>query len=267
MILDGKKVAEEIIESLKESNKKRHLVIISVGEDYGSSIYIRKKKEMCERLGITCEVDKYPTNISETFLKNKILELNSKEEVTGIMIQLPLPSTLNSLKIINTIDPSKDVDGLTNYNQGLILQCQEPYYYPCTPKGILTLLDYYKIPLEGKNIVVVGRSNIVGKPLAVLLNQRGATVTLCHSKTRSLDRITGRAEILISAIGKPRFFSEQYIRKNSIIIDVGISRNKDGKLTGDVDFEKVKDNVKYITPVPGGIGPLTVAMLMENILK
>lgn len=266
MLLDGKVLADKILSEIKV-NKKYKLVIIYIGDNYASSIYTMRKKKVCEKLGIDCEILRYSFSIKEGEIVEKIKELNLNKKVTGIMVQLPIPKDLDTFKIINTIDPSKDVDGLTAYNQGLLLQGQKPYYYPCTPLGILTLLKYYKIPLQGKKVVIVGRSNIVGKPLAVMLTRENATVTLCHSKTKKLKEITKKADILISAIGKVKYFNKRNLKENSVVIDVGINRNKDGKIVGDVNFERVKDIVKYIAPVPGGVGPLTIASLMKNIVS
>lgn len=266
MLLDGKALANKILSEIKV-NKKYKLVIIYIGDDYASSIYTARKKKICEELGIGCEILKYSSLVKENEIIEKIKELNLNKEVTGIMVQLPIPKGLDTFKIINTISFNKDVDGLTAYNQGLLLQGQKPYYYPCTPLGILTLLKHYKISLQGKKVVVVGRSNIVGKPLAVMLTQENATVTLCHSKTKNLKKITKKADILISAIGKAEYFNEGDLKEKGIVIDVGINRNKNGKIVGDVNFERAKDVVKYITPVPGGIGPLTIASLMKNIVS
>ena len=265
MLLQGKILADKILNGIKVE-KKYKLVIIYIGDDFASSIYTAKKKKVCEKLSISCEII-HLSSPTEGEVIEIIKKLNLDSSVTGILVQLPLPKELNTYKIINVIDPHKDVDGLTAYNQGLLLQGEEPFFYPCTPSGILTLLDFYNINVEGKRVVIVGRSNIVGKPLAVMLTRKNATVTLCHSKTINLKEITKTADILIAAIGKAQFFNKSYLRDNSIIIDVGINRNKEGKITGDVDFEGVKDVVKYITPVPGGIGPLTIASLIKNIIR
>ena len=269
-ILDGKKLRDKIIENLKAKvdtfEEKPTLVVILVGENPASQIYVRNKKKTAEKLGINSLSIEYPSDISEKELLNKIKELNSDEKVTAILVQLPLPAHINKNRIIDAILPQKDVDGLTPYNLGKLFSGEEPYVYPCTPKGILLLLDEYNIKLEGKNIVVVGRSNLVGKPVAQMLLKRNATVTMCHSHTKNLSEITKTADIIVSAVGK-KVIGEKMLKSDCVVIDVGIFRDENGKISGDVDFENVSKTAAYISPVPGGVGPMTIASLMLNTVE
>ncbi len=269
-ILDGKKLRDKIFESLKakldKMPQKPTLAVILVGENPASQIYVRNKKKTAEKLGINSLSIEYPSDVSEEELLNKIKELNSNEKVTAILVQLPLPAHINKNKIIDAILPQKDVDGLTPYNLGKLFSGEEPYVYPCTPKGILLLLDEYNIELEGKNIVVVGRSNLVGKPVAQMLLKRNATVTMCHSHTKNLPEITKTADIIVSAVGK-KVIGEKMLKSNCVVIDVGIFRDENGKISGDVDFESVSKTAAYISPVPGGVGPMTIASLMLNTVE
>ena len=270
VILDGKKLRDKIFESLKakldKMPQKPTLAVILVGENPASQIYVRNKKKTAEKLGINSLSIEYPSDVSEEELLNKIKELNSNEKVTAILVQLPLPAHINKNKIIDAILPQKDVDGLTPYNLGKLFSGEEPYVYPCTPKGILLLLDEYNIELEGKNIVVVGRSNLVGKPVAQMLLKRNATVTMCHSHTKNLPEITKTADIIVSAVGK-KVIGEKMLKSNCVVIDVGIFRDENGKISGDVDFESVSKTAAYISPVPGGVGPMTIASLMLNTVE
>lgn len=266
-ILDGKSLAKKITDNLISKvlkfEKKPHLVVILVGDDPASELYVSLKEKKAKQIGIKSTVLTYPQNTDEKTLLNKITELNNDKEVDAILVQLPLPNHINSTNIIQAISPKKDADGITPENVGRISIGVEPYAYPCTPKGILRLLTEYNISLEGKNVVIVGRSNIVGKPLAQMTLNKNATVTVCHSYTKNFSEITKTADILISAVGKYKLITKEMIKNNSVIIDVGTSK-VDGKSVGDVDFENVFESASYITPVPGGIGPMTIASLMEN---
>lgn len=270
IILDGKMLRDKIFESLKakldKMQQKPTLAVILVGENPASQIYVRNKKKTAEKLGINSLSIEYPSDISEEELLNKIKELNSDEKVTAILVQLPLPAHINKNRIIDAILPQKDVDGLTPYNLGKLFSGEEPFVYPCTPKGILLLLDEYNIKLEGKNIVVVGRSNLVGKPVAQMLLKRNATVTMCHSHTQNLSEITKTADIIVSAVGK-KVIGEKMLKSDCVVIDVGIFRDENGKISGDVDFENVSKTAAYISPVPGGVGPMTIASLMLNTVE
>lgn len=272
-ILDGKKVAAEIkdfvkfwVEPLKAEGESINLAVIQVGDDAASSTYIRNKQRACEYVGIESETYHFGDNVSQKEIVDLIEKLNQDNSVTGILVQLPLPKHLNEWDIVNKIDPKKDVDGFVAVNAGKLARNCSSYDYiaPCTPSGIISLLDYYGIELYDKHCVVVGRSNIVGRPMAELLLEENATVTICHSYTKNLKEICKSADILICAIGKPKFFTKDYIKDGAVVIDVGIHKMEDGKLCGDVDFDDVKDVVSAITPVPGGVGPLTVASLMNN---
>ena len=270
IILDGKQLRDKIFESLKQKlnkmNKKPTLAVVLVGENPASQIYVRNKKKTAEKLGINSISIEYPTNISEKELLNKINELNNDPNVTAILVQLPLPEHINKNKIIDAILPQKDVDGLTPYNLGKLFSGEEPYVYPCTPKGILLLLDEYGIELNGKNVVVIGRSNLVGKPVAQMLLKQNATVTMCHSHTKNLSQITKTADIIVSAVGK-NVIGEKMLKSDCVIVDVGIFRDENGKISGDVDFENASKIAAYISPVPGGVGPMTIASLMLNTVE
>ena len=270
IILDGKQLRDKIFESLKQKlnkmNKKPTLAVVLVGDNPASQIYVRNKKKTAEKLGINSISIEYPTNISEKELLNKINELNNDPNVTAILVQLPLPEHINKNKIIDAILPQKDVDGLTPYNLGKLFSGEEPYVYPCTPKGILLLLDEYGIELNGKNVVVIGRSNLVGKPVAQMLLKQNATVTMCHSHTKNLSQITKTADIIVSAVGK-KVIGEKMLKSDCVIVDVGIFRDENGKISGDVDFENASKIAAYISPVPGGVGPMTIASLMLNTVE
>lgn len=270
IILDGKKLRDKIFEDLKtkldKMEKKPTLAVILVGENPASQIYVRNKKKTAEKLGINSISIEYPSDITESELLQKIEELNNDENVTAILVQLPLPVHIDKNKVIDKILPQKDVDGLTPYNLGKLFSGEEPYVYPCTPKGILLLLDEYNIELEGRHVVVVGRSNLVGKPVAQLLLKRNATVTMCHSHTKNLANITKTADIVVSAVGK-NVIGEKMLKSNCVVVDVGIFRDENGKISGDVDFENVSKVAAYISPVPGGVGPMTIASLMLNTVE
>lgn len=267
VILDGRKLRDKLLEDLKlkidKSTEKPSLAVILAGNDTASKIYVNNKKKTAEKAGIKSKVYEYPETVAEQELINKIQKLNNDNAVNAILVQLPLPKHINKQNVINAISPEKDVDCFTDINFGKLATGQEPAVYPCTPKGILLLLDEYGINLDGKNVVIVGRSNLVGKPLALMTLKRNATVTICHSHTKNLAKITKTADILISAVGEV-LIEEDMVNMDSIIVDVGITRNNNGKICGDVNFEKVSNVVSYISPVPGGVGPMTIASLMLN---
>ncbi len=269
-ILDGKKLKEKISEDLKRKLDKfpikPTLVVILVGENPASKIYVNNKKKTAEKLGINSQVINYPSNVTEEELLNKIDELNNDKTVTAILVQLPLPEHISKENIMNAICPRKDVDGFTPYNFGKLFSGETPTVYPCTPKGILLLLDEYKIELEGRHAVIVGRSNIVGRPLSQMLLDRNATVTVCHSKTKNLTEITKTADILISAVGK-NIIEGKMLKSDCVVVDVGIFKDANGKTRGDVDFESVSQIASYLSPVPGGIGPMTITSLMLNTVE
>lgn len=270
VILDGKKLRDELLENLKSElagySVMPKLVVILVGDNPASKIYVNNKKKTAEKLGIISEVLTYPYNVTEEDLLSKINELNSDNSVNAILVQLPLPAHINKNNIINAILPIKDVDGFTPENLGKLLAGEIPYVYPCTPKGILLLLNKYGISVEGKHVVIVGRSNIVGKPLSVMMLNHNATVTICHSHTKNLKEITNTADILVSAVGKD-LIKEDMVRKDAVVIDVGIFKDEFGKTRGDVDFENVSKKVEAISPVPGGVGPMTITSLMLNTVE
>ncbi len=269
-ILDGKKLRDKIIENLKAKvdtfDEKPTLVVILVGENSASKIYVNNKKKMAEKIGIHSEVINYPANITEAELLDKIEELNNNQKVTAILVQLPLPKHISKDNVMNKIIPSKDVDGFTPYNFGKLFSGETPTVYPCTPKGILLLLDEYNIEIEGKHVVIVGRSNIVGKPLSQMMLNKNATVTICHSHTKNLSQITKTADILVSAVGK-NIIEGEMLKTDCVIVDVGIFKDENGKTRGDVDFESASKIASFISPVPGGVGPMTIASLMLNTVE
>lgn len=269
-LLDGKVVKKQVLSELKEKINKLArplgLVVIQVGEDPASVVYVRQKEKMALSLGFNFLHIKFDSDVSQEALLDKIYQLNSDDTVDGILVQMPVPKHLNPKVIQNAIDPLKDVDGLTDINMGRLVHNEESLV-PCTPLGIMDLLKYYNIEVKGKRVVVVGRSDLVGKPIFSLMMNADATVTLCHSKTENISKITKKADILVVAIGQANFIGADDIRKGCVVIDVGINRMEDGTLKGDVDFESVKDKVSYITPVPGGVGQMTVAELGRNTYK
>ena len=269
MILDGKKVREEILSNLKkkidEENLKIVLGIIQVGNDDASNIYIKNKIEACKRVGISCILHQASEDANEEFVLEMIKEFNDDPDITGIILQSPVPSHINFEKCSSTILPEKDVDGFTTHNV-YNLYLNKKSILPCTVKGIIRLMDYYNIDLEGKHVVIVGRGNIVGKPLGLALLNRNAIVTWTHSKTKDLASITKTADILVSATGVAHLITADMVKKDAVVIDVGISR-VDGHIVGDVDFDSVSKVASYITPNPGGVGPMTVAMIMDNLVK
>lgn len=272
-IIDGKKISQEIKDELKEKaaamakeGKKVALAVIQVGNDPASSVYVRNKKKACEYIGIESLSYELPEETTEEELVALIEKLNADAGVNGILVQLPLPEQINEEKIIQTIFPDKDVDGFHMQNVGALCTGGKGYV-SCTPLGIITLLKRSGIEIAGKRCVVMGRSNIVGKPMAMLLLRENGTVTICHSKTQDMKEITRQADILVVAIGKPKFVDETYVKEGAVVIDVGIHRNAENKLCGDVDFDKVAPHTSAITPVPGGVGPMTIAMLMNNCVS
>lgn len=268
-IIDGKEIAKEIRENIKneiaEQDLKPGLAIIMVGNNPASEIYVRNKRKACAEIGIHEELYHFDDNVSEEELKECILKLNSNDDIHGIMVQSPLPEHLNEDRIMNYIIPEKDVDGFGISSLGL-LASNEEQFISATPYGIIKLLEHENIPISGQNVVIIGRSKIVGRPLALALLNRDATVTITHSKTQDLQKITRTADILIVAIGKPNFITAEDIKEGAVVIDVGINRI-DGKVVGDVDFASAKEKASYITPVPGGVGPMTIAMLLNNVLE
>jgi len=273
-ILNGKVVAEEVKNKVKErvtalnaEGKSVTLAVIQVGDNPASSVYVRNKEKACEYCGIKSLIINAKEDVEQEYLLALIENLNADESIDGILVQLPLPEHIDESVVLRAIAPEKDVDGFHPVNVGKLM-LGEDTFVPCTAKGIIRLLDYYNIPIEGKRCCVIGRSNIVGKPVAIELMKRNGTVNICHSKTKFLDNHTDWADIIVCAIGKPNFINRKYVSYNDqVIIDVGIHRLEDGSLCGDVDFEDVKDIVGAITPVPNGVGSVTVSMLMENCVE
>ena len=272
-LIDGKKLAKEIRENLKikcEELKQKginpRLAVIMVGDDKSSQIYVRNKSKACDEIGIEFEEFLLKENIKQEELINLINKLNNDKTINGILLQSPIPNHLDINEAFRTIAPEKDVDGFNPVNVGKLCLNQDTFV-SCTPYGIMKMFEKYNINLEGKNVVIIGRSNIVGKPLIQCCLNKNATVTVCHSKTKDLKEYTKRADILIVAIGKSKFVTEDMVKQGVVVIDVGINRGEDGKLTGDVDFENVSKKASFITPVPGGVGPMTIAMLMNNVIK
>lgn len=270
MILDGKKVRDFLAENIKkELNKigqKPKLVIFQVGNDERSSAYVKQKKIFGEKLGFEVEYIQFDKKVSETELISRINKYNVDKNTNGIIIQLPLPKNFDTLKIIESVSPEKDVDGLNSKNLRLLLEGRSGGFIPATTKGIFSLLDFYKINIEGKKVVIIGRSLLVGRPTALMFLNRNATVTVCHTKTKNLRQEVLRADIIVSAVGHPKLITKSFVNKGQVIIDVGITKVGD-VLVGDVDYKAINKLVKAITPVPGGIGPMTVISLFENLLS
>lgn len=273
ILLNGKAVSDQIktelkekVEQLKESGVVPTLAVVLVGDDAASHVYVKFKKKACEYIGIRSLSYELPSSTTEDEMLALVDELNNKEDVHGILVQLPLPKHISEEKVIMAIDPKKDVDGFHPVNVGN-LSIGNPGFISCTPYGIIELLKRYEVPIEGKNCVIVGRSNIVGKPISMLLLRENGTVTICHSRTKDLKAVCKEADILVAAIGRPKMITAEYVKDDAIVIDVGINRLENGQLCGDVDFEDVKDIASYITPVPGGVGPMTIAMLMSNVVN
>ncbi len=273
-LIDGKKVSEDTraeiakgIEELKSSSGiTPGLAAVLVGDDPASEIYVRNKRKACEKVGIYSEEHKLPAETTEEELLELVNKLNNDDKIHGILVQLPLPDHINETNILRNVSPLKDVDGFHPENVGRLVE-GNPRFISCTPYGIIKMLDYYNIEIKGAEAVVVGRSNIVGKPIGILLLHRHATVTTCHSRTKDLGEVTRRADILVAAIGRANFITADMVKEGAVVIDVGINRNEEGKLTGDVDFANLSDKVSYITPVPGGVGPMTITMLLWNTLE
>ena len=273
-IIDGKEVSQHIraevakgvAELVGKSGVTPGLAAVLVGENPASEIYVRNKRKACADAGMYSEEHKLPSETTQEELLSLVEKLNHDPDIHGILVQLPLPDHINETIVLRAVSPDKDVDGFHPYNVGLLVE-GNPRFISCTPHGIIKMLEYYDIDIKGKEAVVVGRSNIVGKPVSMLLLHRHATVTICHSRTRDLAEVTGRADILVAAIGRANFVTEDMVKEGAVVIDVGINRNEEGKLTGDVDFVNVEKKASYITPVPGGVGPMTISMLLWNTLE
>lgn len=274
MIISGKEISVKIKDQLKEEVSKiketyprlPKLVVILVGDNQASQTYVRNKERGCQYIGIESEILRHDASFSEIELLQEINDLNNDDTVDGILVQLPLPQHINEEKVLDAIVRSKDVDGFHPENVAKLFLGQHSLV-PCTPKGMMVLLEEINYDLAGKEVVIVGRSNIVGKPVALLCLQKNATVTIAHSQTKDLKAVCSRADVLIAAIGKPKFFNHEYVKDGAVVLDVGINRDENNKLCGDVDFDDVKDKVSAITPVPGGIGPMTITMLMKNTIE
>ena len=273
-IIDGKRIAEEFrrevragTDALEQSGKRRPgLAVVMVGDNAASAVYVRNKRRACEETGIVSVAHDLPASTSEAELLGLIERLNADPAIDGILVQLPLPAHVASVAVLERIDPAKDVDGFHPYNVGRLAQ-RMPIQRPCTPYGIMLMLEREGLEVRGKNAVIVGQSNIVGRPMALELLMKAATITVCHSQTRDLERQVSEAEILVAAIGKPQFVPGAWIRPGSVVIDVGINRLPDGKLVGDVQYDEAARRAGWITPVPGGVGPMTIAALMKNTLE
>lgn len=268
--IDGKAISQMVKDELKERVKSENvdaaLAVIQVGNDPASTVYVGNKKKACEYIGIRSLAFELPAETTEEELLDLVRDLNGREDVDGILVQLPLPPHMDEDKVIRAISPNKDVDGFHPQSVGA-LSIGQPGFVSCTPAGVIELLKRSGVEIEGKECVIVGRSNIVGKPMALLMLRENATVTVCHSRTRNLKEVTKRADILIVAIGKPKFITSDYVKEGAVVIDVGIHRGENGKLCGDVDFADVEPVTSAITPVPGGVGPMTIAMLMNNCVE
>lgn len=274
-VIYGSEIAKSIkeaikleVDQLKEAKQRLpHLVVLFVGNEVGSTSYVKGKEKACLAIGMENTTYRYDEGVSETELLNKIDELNKDDNVDGILVQLPLPKHINEKKVLFHIDPKKDVDGFHPFNIGKMLIGEETFL-PCTPKGIIRILETIGYDdLSGKQAIVIGRSNIVGKPIAQLLLNKNATVTIAHSKTVEIEKVSAKADIVIAAVGQPRLIKKDWLKEGAVVIDVGVNRGADNKLCGDVDFDDCIEKVKYITPVPKGVGPMTIAMLLENTLE
>ena len=273
IIIDGKKVSAQVKEQVRIETEeivkkgiKPGLAVIIVGDDPASRVYVNNKKKACEKVGFLSKEFALPATTTQEELLSLVKELNEDKEINGILCQLPLPKGLDEKAVIEAISPLKDVDAFHASNVGKIM-IGDYDFLPCTPAGVMEMLHSYNIPVEGKECVVIGRSNIVGKPMAMLLLHENGTVTITHSRTKNLTEVTKRADILVAAIGKPKFVTADMVKEGAVVIDVGMDRDENGKLCGDVDFENVKEKCSAITPVPGGVGPMTIAVLMKNTLK
>ncbi|MEE0956584.1 MAG: bifunctional methylenetetrahydrofolate dehydrogenase/methenyltetrahydrofolate cyclohydrolase FolD [Ruminococcus sp.] len=273
-IIDGKKVSAQVKEKVRletQALKEKHgitpgLAVVIVGDDPASRVYVNNKKKACEFVGFTSEEYALPASTTQEELLELVHTLNEKKDINGILVQLPLPKHLDDKAVIEAISPQKDVDAFHAVNVGKIM-LGEYDFLPCTPAGVMEMLHAYDIPVEGKECVVIGRSNIVGKPMGMLLLHENGTVTICHSRTKNLAEVCQRADILVAAVGIAKFVKADMVKEGAVVIDVGMDRDENGKLCGDVDFENVKDKCSFITPVPGGVGPMTISTLMKNTLK
>jgi len=273
LVIDGKKISNEIknelklkVEKMKEEGKQVTLAVVLVGDDPASKVYVANKKKACEYIGIRSLSYELPEQTSQAELLALVEKLNNDTDVNGILVQLPLPAHIDEEAVLGAISPAKDVDGFHPMNVGK-LSIGQKGMVSCTPAGVIELLKRSGIGIEGKECVIIGRSNIVGKPMALLMLKENATVTVCHSRTKNLKEVAKRADILIVAMGKPRFVNKEYVKEGAVVIDVGIHRDENNKLCGDVDYNDVVDHVSAITPVPGGVGPMTIAMLMKNCVE
>ncbi len=272
-ILDGKALAASIRADLKQKvaalvrrGVRPGLAVILAGDDAASRVYVRNKVLASEQTGVRSELCEFPASVAESELLDRVAALNADAAVHGILVQLPLPKQVDAARILQAVSPAKDVDGFHAANLGALL-AGNPAVVPCTPAGVMRLLEHAGVPLAGRQAVVIGRSSIVGKPLALLLLQRDATVTICHSKTKNIESITRQADILVAAVGKAKLVGRAMVKPGACVIDVGVNRLADGSLAGDVDFDAVKEVAGWITPVPGGVGPMTIAMLLENCVR
>lgn len=274
-ILDGKQTAQTISNRLKEEISKYltqgkrapKIDIILVGDDYASKMYVDMKSKKALDLGIQVNVHTYPKDISQEQVESVIKQLNEDINIDGIMVQLPLPNHIQESKILELISPDKDVDGLTSTNLGKLFKNDSSAIAPATAKGVIELLKEYRVQIEGKRAVVIGRGDISGLPISAMLQNENATVTICHSRTQNLKEICSKADILVSSIGRAEYINSEYVKEGSIVVDIGTNRNAQGKLVGDIDFNSVKDIAEYITPVPGGIGPMTIVCLFDNLIE
>ena len=272
-ILDGKSLAAQVraevkskVAALAQRGIRPGLAVVLAGDDPASKVYVRNKTRACEEVGVRSQQIDYPASVTQEELMACIGKLNLDAAVHGILVQLPLPKHIDSARVLEAVSPAKDVDGFHAESMGALL-AGAPGFVPCTPAGVMRMLEHAQVPLAGRRAVVIGRSNIVGKPLALLLLQKDATVTICHSKTKDLDVMATQADILVAAIGRPKFVTAAMVKPGACVIDVGVNRLPDGNLAGDVDFASVKNVAGWITPVPGGVGPMTIALLLENCLK
>ncbi|MFH1056971.1 MAG: bifunctional methylenetetrahydrofolate dehydrogenase/methenyltetrahydrofolate cyclohydrolase FolD [Candidatus Micrarchaeota archaeon] len=269
-ILDGTKIAEEVKQNIALQisgwKKKPGLATVLVGDNSASKVYVNRKNVTCRKYGFHSKEVTLPESVSQDELIKKIWELNEDPAIHGVLVQLPLPKHLNENEVLKAVSPAKDIDGLTPNSLGRLFS-GNPSFVPCTPRGVLHLIKSTGIKLEGKHAVVVGRSNLVGKPTAILLLNEGCTVTVCHSKTQDLAEETRKADVLVVAVGKPKLITAEMVKPGAIVVDVGTTKNAEGKLEGDVDFEGVKEKASFITPVPGGVGPMTIAMLLQNTFE
>jgi len=272
-ILDGKSLAAQVriavkreVEALAQRGIRPGLAVLLAGDNPASRVYVRNKVRACEETGVRSEMYELPANVSEEALVDRVLALNDDSDIHGILVQLPLPKQVDAHQVLETIAPAKDIDGFHESNLGALL-AGRPRMVPCTPAGVMRLLDHAGVPLAGSHAVVIGRSNIVGKPLALLLLQKDATVTICHSKSRGLDALARSADVLVAAVGRPKLVTGEMVKPGACVIDVGVNRLSDGSLAGDVDFAAASEVAGWITPVPGGVGPMTIAMLLENCVR